>query len=282
MQEQVETVRFAPSPTGRLHLGHAYAAAYADEARQSGRYLLRIEDIERDRVRKAYVEGILADLDWLGLQWEEPVLFQSARSGRYDQALRRLALDHHVYPCFCSRRQVAEETERVGAAPHGPLPFYPGTCRGLPQEEVERRAAAGEEFAYRLDVGKALDRLGPVTWHDRRRGVQSVPRVCDPIIARRDIGTSYHLSSVVDDADQGVTLVTRGSDLFESTHVHRLVQGLLGLPVPEYDHHPLVGDESGERLSKRDGSITLEDMRGRGLTPTDVLELGRARLIPGT
>ncbi|MBS1709023.1 MAG: tRNA glutamyl-Q(34) synthetase GluQRS [Armatimonadetes bacterium] len=278
----METVRFAPSPTGLLHLGHAFSAVFADQAREGGRFLLRIEDIERDRVRAEYVDAIFEDLTWLGLRWEEPVAFQSSRLDTYEAALKILIDEGHVYRCFCSRKQIAEHNQSIASAPHGPIPHYPGTCRELDPEQAAKRAALGEEFAWRLDIKRSLDLLGSVTWHDRRRGVQQVVRVSDPILARRDIGTSYHLSSVVDDADQGVTLVTRGSDLFESTHVHRLIQGLLGLPNPEYYHHPLVGDTSGQRLSKRDKSISLRSLRASGMSPAAVLLSAGACLIDGT
>lgn len=278
----METVRFAPSPTGLLHLGHAFSAVFADQVREGGRFLLRIEDIERDRVRAEYVDAIFEDLTWLGLRWEEPVAFQSSRLDTYEAALKILIDEGHVYRCFCSRKQIAEHNQSIASAPHGPIPHYPGTCRELDPEQAAKRAALGEEFAWRLDIKRSLDLLGSVTWHDRRRGVQQVVRVSDPILARRDIGTSYHLSSVVDDADQGVTLVTRGSDLFESTHVHRLIQGLLGLPNPEYYHHPLVGDTSGQRLSKRDKSISLRSLRASGMSPAAVLLSAGACLIDGT
>jgi len=278
----METVRFAPSPTGLLHLGHAYSAVFANQAREGGRLLLRIEDIERDRVRDEYVDAIFVDLTWIGLQWEKPVVYQSTRLDLYDAALQTLIHGGHVYRCFCSRKQIAEQTQSIASAPHGPIPHYPGTCRGLDPRQAAYKAAQGEEFAWRLDISRALKNLGPVTWHDRRRGVQQVEPVSDPILARRDIGTSYHLSSVVDDADQGVTLVTRGSDLFESTHVHRIIQGLLGLPTPDYHHHPLVGDAEGHRLSKRDKSISLRSLRESGATPAEVLDQARRQLIPGT
>lgn len=278
----METVRFAPSPTGLLHLGHAFSAVFADQGREGGRFLLRIEDIERDRVRAEYVDAIFEDLTWLGLRWEEPIAFQSSRLAIYEAALKILIDEGHVYRCFCSRKQIAEHHQSIASAPHGPIPHYPGTCRELDPKQTAKRAALGEEFSWRLDIKRSLDQLGSVTWHDQRRGVQPVVRVSDPILARRDIGTSYHLSSVVDDADQGVTLVTRGSDLFESTHVHRLIQGLLGLTTPDYHHHPLVGDGQGNRLSKRDKSIALRAMRAAGLTPAQVIERARGSLIAGT
>lgn len=276
----METVRFAPSPTGLLHLGHAYSAKFADRARESGPYILRIEDIERDRVRPEYIDAIFADLAWLGLEWEQPVTFQSTRQARHDEALQALVAGGWVYRCFCSRKQVAESLPSEAAAPHGPIPAYPGTCRHLAAADSDARAAAGEEFAWRLDVDRALAHLGPVTWHDRGRGVQAVQAVPDPVVARRDIGTSYHLCSVVDDADQGVTLVTRGGDLFESTHVHRILQGLLDLPTPAYHHHNLVGCADGQRLSKRDGAISLRSMRERGHTPEEVLQTAVRQLLP--
>jgi glutamyl-Q tRNA(Asp) synthetase len=273
----MKVVRFAPSPTGWLHLGHAYAANYAQRAADGGAFLLRMEDIETDRVRQEYVAAIFEDLEWLGLKWEQPVLYQSDRQPAYAAALQSLIDEEAVYRCFCSRKEVAASV----SAPHGNAPVYNGRCRGLSPDEVSERVAQRRPFSWRLDGRKALGHLGDLNWWDRRRGIQRVGGLGDPVIARKDIPSSYHLSCVVDDAHQGVNLVTRGDDLFESTHVHRVLQELLRLPTPEYDHHPLVGDESAQRLSKRDASIAIRAYREDGLDPSQVLELAASRLIEG-
>ena len=276
----VDTVRFAPSPTGWLHLGHAYAAWFAQSCAKGGRFLLRIEDIDAERVRPEYVDGIFEDLAWLGIVWEEPVVRQSGRFSLYEGALAHLVKGGAVYRCFCSRKQIAGEVEAAGAAPHGLPPIYPGTCRALASAEVAARLDRGERFAWRLDMLRACSTLPPMTWTDRTKGAQHVTADGgDPVIARKDLCASYHLSSTVDDAEQGVTLVTRGEDLFVATHVHRVLQGLLGLAVPEYDHHALVGDGQGHALSKRDHSVTLRSLRASGLSRNTVLDLARGRLL---
>lgn len=268
----MDVVRFAPSPTGWLHVGHAYSAHYTDQARGDGVFLLRLEDIDSARVRPEYVDGIFEDLAWLGLQWPEPVLRQSERMSAYAEALEQLRQGGWLYRCFCSRKEIAAAV----AAPHGPGEEYPGMCRGITEAESERRAAYGEPFGWRLDTVRALTHTGPLTWNERGV-VQAVPTIGDPILARRDSPTSYHLSCVVDDAYQGITLVTRGEDLKPSTHIHRLLQALLGLPTPNYDHHPLVLDEHGHRLAKRDASTSVRDLRSQGLSAEDVLKMARLR-----
>lgn len=277
-----EITRFAPSPSGLLHLGHAYAALFAARAAgPDGRFLLRIEDIDADRARPEYEAAILDDLAWLGLAWEQPPRRQSDHLADYAAALASLEARGLVYPCFCTRKEIAAEIARAGAAPHGPAEqVYPGICRRLSTAERAQRRAAGERAALRLDMARALaeaeDRHGgPVTWHDRGAGTQR----CDPlpqgdvVLARKDLGTSYHLAVVVDDAAQGVTLVTRGADLFEATHVHRLLQALLGLPEPQYHHHRLITDAQGQRLAKRSDALSLRALRERGLSPADVIAL---------
>ena len=270
------TTRFAPSPSGLLHLGHAYAALFAARAAgpraEGGRFLLRIEDIDADRVRPEFEAAILEDLAWLGLRWEQPVWRQSDHLADYARALQALEASGLIYPCFCTRKKIAAEIARAGAAPHGPAEaVYPGICRKLTAHERAGRRAAGERCALRLDMARALAQAeagygGPLTWHDRGRGDQR----CDPrpqgdvVLARKDLGTSYHLAVVVDDAAQGVTLVTRGEDLFEASHVHRLLQQLLGLPVPEYHHHRLVADEKGQRLAKRSDALSIRALREAG------------------
>ncbi|KQX21604.1 MULTISPECIES: tRNA glutamyl-Q(34) synthetase GluQRS [unclassified Sphingomonas] len=270
--------RFAPSPTGRLHLGHAFSAllahdlAHGPDGAGNGRFLLRIEDIDPTRCRPEHVEGIVEDLRWLGLAWNGEVVFQSRRLPLYAAALDRLKAAGLVYPCFCTRARIAAEIAASAAAPHGPAvspdggPLYPGICRGLSPQERAARIAAGEAHAWRLDVAKAVAQCGPLAWHDAGAGtVAATPGVHgDVVLARKDAPTSYHLAVTVDDAAQGVTDVVRGQDLFAATHVHRLLQALLGLPTPRYHHHPLLTDANGDRLAKRAGSPTLASMRAGG------------------
>ena len=265
--------RFAPSPTGLLHLGHAYSAWFSKLAAEGGPFLLRIEDIDKGRSHERFVNAIYEDLEWLGLSWESPVMRQSDRIVEYEAATKRLLDSELMYPCFCTRADIKREIKAAGAAPHelhGPV--YPGTCRTIDQADSNSRIAAGEPYALRLNVESAVERVGPLTWNDREAGDQlcDVAAIGDVVLARKDVPTSYHLSVTIDDAAQGVTLVTRGTDLFESTHVHRLLQALLDLPTPDYWHHELIADEQGERLSKRDKSITLRAMREAGMSPSDV------------
>ncbi len=264
--------RFAPSPTGRLHVGHAYSALFAYQAAMNagGRFLLRIEDIDRGRCRPEFETAILEDLAWLGLRWQEPVRRQSEHFADYRAALGKLDAAGLIYPCFCTRKEIAESAH----APHGPEgPLYPGTCRGMdPVEQVER-LARGEPHALRLDLEKALARIdGPLLWHDREAGevVARPETLGDAVLARKDTPTSYHLAVTVDDALQRVTLVTRGRDLFHATHIHRLLQALLDLPVPEYHHHHLLVNSRGRRLAKRDRDETIAALRDRGVRPEDV------------
>ncbi len=273
--------RFAPSPTGRLHLGHAHAALFAERAalREGGRFLLRIEDIDTTRCRDSFVEAITRDLAWLGLDWTGPVLRQSTRQDAYRRALERLSGLGLLYPCFCTRRDIAREIARSGVAPHGPPgvdgPLYPGFCRRLTETERKARIAAGEPHALRLDSASAARLTGPLAFMDRGRGRTQVDSGLfgDAVLARKDIGTSYHLSVVVDDAAQGITLVTRGEDLFPATHLHRMLQALLALPVPEWEHHGLIRDSDGGRLAKSRGAPTLESLRESGMSPGEVRAL---------
>ncbi|WP_374942078.1 tRNA glutamyl-Q(34) synthetase GluQRS [Sphingomonas sp.] len=254
------TTRFAPSPTGRLHLGHAYSALRAhDFARaRGGRFLLRIEDIDRTRSRAEHAETIFADLQWLGLTWNGPVVFQSRRLGLYAAALDRFKALDLVYPCFCTRTEIAAAS---ASAPHAPEPVYPGTCRG-----IDARGRMAAPHCWRIDMAAAAAAAGPLTWHDETAGEVACDalRQGDVVLARKDAATSYHLAATVDDAAQGVTDVVRGVDLFAATHVHRLLQALLGLPAPRYHHHPLLTDANGERLAKRHGSPALATMRKGG------------------
>ena len=300
------TSRFAPSPTGLLHIGHAWSAILAhDRARQAGgRFLLRIEDIDGTRSRPEFIEAILSDLEWLGLRWDGPVLLQSERLPFYAEALERLKAMGLLYPCFCTRAEIAASL----SAPHGDGgPVYPGTCRHLASSERERRLA-GEQHAWRLDMAKAiaavpstefpspakagaqlgdaddqalrvatgafptgpqpsLGKSGGLKWHDEIAGdVIATPEIHgDVILARKDAPASYHLAVTIDDAAQGVTHIVRGRDLFAATHVHRLLQALLDLSTPIYHHHTLLADATGERLAKRNKAPTLEAMRSAGV-----------------
>lgn len=264
--------RFAPSPSGKLHLGHALSAVLAHEfARlEGGAFLLRVDDIDGTRSRPEYVEAALADLDWLGLRWDGEPLYQSERLALYEQALARLSAADLLYPCFCTRAEIAAEVAASATAPHDEFgPPYPGTCRHLSDEE--RMARAHEPHCWRLDMEKALeqvDQIGTVLeWHDAFAGrVVADPQAAgDIVLARKDAPASYHLASTVDDAAMGVTDVVRGKDLFASTHIHRLLQALLHLPTPRYHHHPLIADDNGKRLAKRDAAMELEALRNNGV-----------------
>jgi glutamyl-Q tRNA(Asp) synthetase len=266
-----QTTRFAPSPTGLLHCGHAYSAllAYDIARRTGGSFLVRIEDIDFTRCRREYEVALLEDLAWLGLSWQQPVRRQSDHLPEYAAAVQLLKDRGLLYPCFCTRREILREIEAAGGAPQGPEgPVYPGTCRHLTAGERESRVASGESFALRLHTQRALSSLrDDLTWHDELRGVQIArPEMLgDVVLVRRDIGCSYHLAVTFDDALQEVSLVTRGEDLFEATHLHRLLQALLGLPTPRYHHHPLLRDEAGRRLAKRDHAESLRGLRERGV-----------------
>lgn len=269
-----EVTRFAPSPTGWLHLGHAYAALFAHEKADGGRFLIRLEDIDGTRARPEYEEAIFEDLAWLGLTRETPVRRQSDHFDDYRAALATLEARGVLYPCFCTRREIQEEIARAGNAPQGPDgPLYPGTCRHRSSDERAQRIGRGEAYALRLDVAKAASLISSeLVWQDRGRGrFKAQPGVFgDVVLARKDTPASYHLAVVVDDALQGITLVTRGEDLLEATHLHRLLQALLGLPVPEWHHHRLITDESGKRLAKRDDARSLRSLRAAGWTPERV------------
>jgi glutamyl-Q tRNA(Asp) synthetase len=236
--------------------------------------LVRLEDIDGTRVRPEYEAGIFEDLAWLGMRWEEPVRKQSEHWEDYRVALAKLEGMGLLYPCFCTRKAIQEEVARMGQAPQGPDgALYPGTCRGLSAEERAERRVAGEGYAVRLDVAKAVTLVGkPLTWVDRGRGeFIAKPEVFgDVVLARKETPVSYHLAVTVDDALQGVTLVTRGEDLLEATHVHRLLQALLGLPVPEWRHHRLITDENGKRLAKRDDARSIRSLKEAGWTPREV------------
>ncbi|MDH3230772.1 MAG: tRNA glutamyl-Q(34) synthetase GluQRS [Alphaproteobacteria bacterium] len=270
--------RFAPSPTGRLHIGHAHSALFAAHAAgdAGGRFLLRIEDIDRGRCRPEFEDGIYDDLAWLGLAWEQPVRRQSEHMNDYCVALDNLAGIDVLYPCFCTRKDIEREFEAAARAPHGPDgALYPGTCRTLSARERTDLIAAGEPHALRLDMAKAASIAGPLTFTDRDRGTIAVdgPGCGDVVLARKDVPTSYHLAVSVDDAIQGVTLVTRGADLLHATHVHRILQALLGLTEPEYHHHRLLTAADGKRFAKRDRSLTIEALREAGRSAAEVRAL---------
>ena len=255
--------RFAPSPTGRLHLGHAYSAALGHQAAREagGRFLLRIEDLDPARSRPEFVDGILEDLRWLGLEWDEPLLVQSQRTDAYAAALDQLRERGLVYPCFCTRADIAQSL----TAPHGDAATsYSGTCRGLP-DDPERRAST--PHCWRLDSAKALRETGLPSWReaDGAGFTASPDQIGDAILARKDAPASYHLSCVVDDSAAGVTLVVRGADLRPSTPIQRLLQTLLGVAAPAYLHHALVTHADGRRLAKRDLAPTLAAMRDAGI-----------------
>jgi glutamyl-Q tRNA(Asp) synthetase len=277
--------RFAPSPTGQLHLGHAYSALVAhDDARSGGgRYLLRIDDLDSGRVREAYRHGIDEDLDWLGLIPDELPLVQSQRLPAYAEALERLCGERLAYPCFCTRADIAAQVAASVAAPHGPDgPAYPGTCRTLESAAAAERIGLGQAHCWRLDMGAAIAKVGVLAWHDRRRG----PVVADPapfgdiVLARRDAPAAYHLASTVDDAHQGITLVVRGADLFGATHIHRLLQALLGLPTPAYHHHALIAGPDGRRLAKRDDAASIASLRHSGVDSEQLVKALRSGQLP--
>jgi glutamyl-Q tRNA(Asp) synthetase len=257
MTSEPTVTRFAPSPTGYLHLGHVRSALEGWRAARSagGRFLLRLEDIDRPRCRDEYAAAILDDLAWLGLSWDGPVRKQSEHFDDYRGALDRLEAMGILYPCFCTRRDIQAEIARAAGAPHVPseLP-YPGTCRGLGSRQRAEKRRSGIDYALRLDLARALALTGPLDWvEEDGEGPREKPAdptsLGDVVLARKDVPTSYHLAVTVDDAIQGVTLVTRGADLAGATHVHRVLQALLGLPTPRYRHHALVTDADGRRLS---------------------------------
>lgn len=277
MQSDIVT-RTAPSPTGYLHMGHAYSAglAYVRAKAAGGCFLLRVEDIDVTRCRPEFTEAIFEDLAWLGLHWERPARCQSQHFDAYKRALDNLSERGLLYPCFCTRKQIQAEIAAAGAAPHGfDGMIYPGTCRTLSPSERAGRIASGEPYALRLDIAAACQQVGgwPLHWHDETEGKQSVtPELLgrgfgDVVLARKETPASYHLCVSHDDALQGVTLVTRGRDLFPATHLHRLLQALFDWPVPAYAHHALLTDATGERLAKRKNAPALRNMRRDGISP---------------
>jgi glutamyl-Q tRNA(Asp) synthetase len=300
--DRLTVTRFAPSPTGHLHLGHAHAALFAwNQARGGGRFLLRIEDIDVRRCRRQFEDDLLSDLAWLGeglskgmegFGWEEPLRRQSECLAEYASALAQLEEMKLLYPCFCTRTEIRAEIEQAVVAPHGPPhgpdgPLYPGTCRGLGAKEQQARREGGDSYALRLDMDKAVEMAtkmaggtegsgeGGLEWRDVMKGVVTArPEIHgDVVLARKDVATSYHLAVTLDDHIQEVSLVTRGEDLFATTHVHRLLQALLGLNVPDYHHHDLITGDDGIRLAKRDKAATLRRLREGGITPAAVRKM---------
>jgi len=270
--------RFAPSPTGLLHLGHAFSAAlgHSHARAAGGKFLLRIEDLDQTRSRPEFVDAIFDDLDWLGLDWAAPTIVQSQRTAAYNDALERLRVDGLAYACFCTRADIAQSL----TAPHGDAASgYPGTCRGLP-DDPERRAST--PHCWRLDSAKALKTAGFPTWTeaDGTHFTATPDQIGDAILARKDAPASYHLACVVDDAAAGVTMVVRGADLRPSTPTQRLLQTLLGLPEPAYLHHALVTHLDGRRLAKRDQAPTLAAMRDQGVAGGALTEQLLSRRLP--
>jgi len=281
--------RFAPSPTGRLHVGHGWSALMAmDLARAAGgAFRLRIEDIDGTRSRPEHVAGIIKDLGWLGVAWDGEIVHQSQRLAAYDAALDRLRAMGLLYPCFCTRADIQASLN----APHGPEgPLYPGTCRTLPDADRQAGIAAGRPHAWRLDMGAAVALAGPLRWAslpfpvDLQAAPVQVP--ADPaaqgdvVLARKDAPASYHLSCTLDDAAMGVSHVLRGDDLRAATDIHRVLQALLGLPSPAYIHHPLLLGPDGKRLAKRSGSIALAELRAGGVDPACLAADLRAGRFP--
>lgn len=272
MHSRSVTTRFAPSPSGPLHVGHLLAALRARQLADAhgGRCLLRVEDIDTRAQHPDMLALMYEDLAWLGLHFDGEVMVQSRRFGIYGALLQKLRDIGVLYPCFCSRGEIKAQLAEMGRAPHATLGYqYPGSCRSLPPDEAQERIASGAPHAWRLNMQRVQDLIGCPHWHDLRRGTQRcVPTAFgDVVLARREFPASYHLCVVADDAEQGVTHVTRGEDLFDATHIHRAIQGVLGLPVPTYCHHSLLRDNAGKRLAKRDGARSIASLRAAGYTP---------------
>ncbi|MDO5469742.1 MAG: tRNA glutamyl-Q(34) synthetase GluQRS [Akkermansia sp.] len=279
--------RFAPTPSGPLHVGHLLAALQARRFADThgGCCLLRIEDIDVTRSRsREWVELMYEDLAWLGLHFDGDVMVQSERFDVYAAALERMREQGLLYPCFCTRSEIKAQIAEMGRAPHSSLGYlYPGTCRSLPPDVVAERLARGDAHAWRIDMQRVQDLIGCPEWEDLRRGVQRcVPtEYGDVVLARKEMPASYHLAVVVDDAAQGVTHVTRGEDLFDATHIHRALQAVLDLPTPLYCHHELLKDNAGKRLAKRDGARSLASLRAAGYSPQAVVDSLHAALANG-
>lgn len=277
--------RFAPSPTGFLHIGHAYSAltAWQTASDNGGQFLLRIEDIDLTRCRAEFEQAIFEDLSWLGIGWDGPVRRQSQHFEDYTRAIQRLELRGFVYPCFCTRQEIATEIARAATAPHGDESAgdrYPGTCRSLSATDRAERIAEGNAYALRLDCEKALASIGALDlgFEELGSGPEGQTeyqhahpeRIGDIVLARKELPTSYHLAVVVDDALQGISLVTRGQDLFAATYIQRLLQALLDMPAPRYLHHRLILNRDGKKFSKRDGAVTLRSLRRSGASREEI------------
>ena len=278
MSKTVEIVtRFAPSPTGYLHVGHAYAAfeAWRIARERNGKFLLRIENIDQDRCREEFEDAILEDLLWLGLRWDGQPRRQSQNMRDYQRALDKLQEKGLLYPCFCTRKEIIAEISRAGAAPHeAEENVYPGTCKNLSEKHRHSRMRNGDRYALRLNVKKALTITGSLSWNDLKQGPQTFRNLYgDVVLGRKDILTSYHLAVTIDDHRQRVNIVTRGVDLFGATNIHRLLQALLDLKTPQWSHHQLITDKYGKRLSKRDRAPTIRSLRRAGETPDSIRAL---------
>jgi glutamyl-Q tRNA(Asp) synthetase len=270
--------RFAPSPTGHMHLGHVFSALFSYEAAKKlgGKFILRIEDIDSQRSSKVFEESIYEDLEWLQIKYSTDIRYQADHMDDYKGAIKELQKLDMVYPCFCSRSDIKAEIMRAGNAPHEEeTSIYPGTCRRLSKEERIKKIAIGTSFAWRLNIRAAAKKLGNLVWRDLRLGKHTVPvgTMGDVVLARKDVPTSYHLSATLDDHIQRIGLVTRGEDLVSATHVHKIIQSLLELKSPIYLHHPLILDSKGVRLSKRTRAQTVKSLKTSGLKRDDVIDL---------
>lgn len=279
--------RFAPTPSGPLHVGHLLAALQARRLADvhGGACLLRIEDIDITRSRRhEWVDLMYEDLAWLGLHFDGAVMVQSNRFDVYVDALERLKAMGLLYPCFCTRAEIKAQIAEMGRAPHATLGYqYPGTCKHLSADDAAERIARGDAHAWRLDMERVQDLIGTPLWHDMHKGTQRcVPSLYgDVVLARKEMPASYHLAVVIDDAVQGVTHVTRGEDLFDATNIHRALQAVLALPVPTYCHHGLLKDNEGKRLAKRDGARSLASLRAAGFSAQDVRHSLQRALLNG-
>ncbi|MBF0381550.1 MAG: tRNA glutamyl-Q(34) synthetase GluQRS [Magnetococcales bacterium] len=266
--------RFAPSPTGLLHLGHAYSALLVyNSITDGGEFLLRIEDIDSGRCRVEYEKAIEEDLGWLGIKWQTPIRRQSEHMADYATYINRLDSEGLLYPCFCTRKEMAQARERLNFDTMGPDgPIYPGSCRELNPDKRQQYINAKKPFALRLDMQKAVARVGELHWQDFNKGlIVATPQMFgDVVLARKETPTSYHLAVTVDDHIQGVNQVIRGLDLFHATHIHCLLQALLGLETPQYHHHRLLLDDRGQKFAKRERSPSLQELRLAGVTPQEV------------
>jgi glutamyl-Q tRNA(Asp) synthetase len=270
--------RFAPSPTGHMHLGHVFSALFAYESAKKlgGKFILRIEDIDSQRSSKLFEESIYEDLDWLQIKFSKDVRYQSKHMEDYKAAINELLKNDMIYPCFCSRSEIKAEIMRAGNAPHEEdYSIYPGTCRRLSIQERHNRIEQNLSYAWRLNIRSASKKFGNLKWTDMRLGEYTVPVgiIGDVVLARKDTPTSYHLSATLDDHIQRIGLVTRGEDLVSATHIHKILQVLLGLNSPRYLHHPLILDSKGFRLSKRTRAQTVKSLKASGLKREDIIDL---------